>query len=113
MIFCKNCNNLYFVSTDLENNSIFLNCGNCNIKKKYDESEDGVLQFTSNNSTNINIECKVKQLELDSTLPRKILYCNSQKCKSKQTHVCLKYDTKELKYIFKCLNCNLLWKNKN
>ena len=112
MLFCKNCNNLYFITTDLKSNEIYLHCGYCNTKKSYDPLEDGEIRFNNNNTKRINIECLPTQFDKDCSLPRKILYCNG-KCKAKKKHVCIKYDQQELKYMFKCLECNLLWKNKD
>ena len=108
MLFCENCNNLLFVETDIKEKTIYLNCGNCNFKRLYDQSLDGNINFSSNQNIKLNniSSSNVQNIKYDPTLPIKTLYCNN--CNGNKKHICLKYDHNDLKYIFKCNNCHMV-----
>ena len=119
MRFCKNCQNMYYIRiSDKETDSLVYYCRNCG-----DEDTDlkGETLMISQ-SINMGSDQKYKYMfnkytALDPTLPRtNAIRCPNQECESNTKEdvprevIYLRYDDKNMKYLYVCTACNTTWK---
>jgi DNA-directed RNA polymerase subunit M/transcription elongation factor TFIIS len=131
MHFCEKCGNMYYIKIQNQEtgdtNSLIYYCRKCgfeddNISKNIENlcvSKTHVLNNKELYSQVIN-----KYTKLDPTLPRiNNIKCPNTKCKtnkeSKESDtskieneiIYIRYDDKNMKYVYLCCNCDTVWKN--
>ena len=120
MHFCSKCDNMYYIklSGDEGNNLVYYcrNCGNedTEIGSKDIYVSSTVLKKQDNNYVNI-INQYTKH---DPTLPRvNNVICPNTQCQTKSDDslskdiIMMRYDDKQLKYVYLCPICDTTWKN--
>ena len=119
MEFCEVCENMYYMKVDdndEENpgNLVFY-CKCCgHVDKNIDTKNLKVSKFTKNSKTqDININ---EYTKFDPTLPHvSSIKCPNASCKSntsdvEQDVIYLRYDDKNMKYLYICYHCDYSWK---
>ena len=116
--FCDYCDNLLYIYSNEENNSLYLGCKVCGNKKDYSESKCIYSNdFKIDLSETIN---KNENLIYDVTLPsinnNPNIKCVNKECSSIKENkpsdvIYIKYDYENLKYLYVCKYCNQKWKN--
>lgn len=123
MNFCSNCDNMYYIKLNDEENELVYYCRNCgNVDNSPTENS---LVITSANFKNEDafigsfINSYTKH---DPTLPRtNLLKCPNNDCVSNKKEdtdeieksseiICIRYNAIELKYIYLCSYCDTAWK---
>ena len=117
MEFCKQCDNMYYLKMNEENNLIYY-CKCCGYQ---DESLDTnnlvVSKYTkTSNTQEININ---EYTKYDPTLPHvTTIKCPNSDCKSNKEGseinndvIYLRYDDKNMKYMYLCAHCDYLWRS--
>lgn len=124
MHFCVNCDNMYYIKLSgeegNEGNELVYYCRNCGhenteIGKKDIYVSKTMLKAVDNNYLNIIN----KYTKFDPTLPRVTnVVCPNTSCPSKETTsdkpaeiIMMRYDDKNLKYVYLCPECDTTWKN--
>ena len=123
MHFCTKCDNMYYIriSAEDDNNLIYYcrNCGNEDdiLTKEYICVSNTQLKRTEQKYSHI----VNKYTKLDPTLPRTTsIRCPNSECISnknstdegyKQNEIIyIRYDDINMKYIYICANCDVMWK---
>ena len=116
--FCNVCDNLLFLYEDEEKNKLYYGCKACG------NIEDNEEKCIYNNAFSIDISetiSKNKHLKDDITLPcienNPNIVCPNSECSSNKEGesskiMYIKYDVKDMKYLYVCGTCNQNWKNK-
>lgn len=124
MHFCVNCDNMYYIKLageeGNEGNELVYYCRNCGdenteIGKKDIYVSKTMLKAVDNNYLNIIN----KYTKYDPTLPRVTnVVCPNTLCPSKDPAldkqaevIMMRYDDKNLKYVYLCPECDTTWKN--
>lgn len=120
MEFCEICDNMLYVKSN-DNNMLVKYCKHCNFEKvetntkcaikisKTIYSEDDLLY-----NQHVN-----KYLRFDPTLRRindPHISCSNDKCVQENANkqiIYIKYDSKNMKYLYVCDNCGKTWKQVN
>ncbi len=121
MNFCKDCNNMLYLNinknadsegsssgSDSKTGELQLICKNCNYQKEYDKNDNSCLFSIDYNLDNIKKESFINPFIYDDiTLPRVTeIKCPNASCtKPNPEIVYINYDTKNLKFIYVCLDC--------
>lgn len=122
MNFCDDCDNMLYISVDNENKLIYY-CKNCSFIKYGDLSNGSICVIEDNRvSDDIKyIQFLNKYIKHDVTIPRvKNINCPNEECTKKKEEenqvMYIKYDNKNMKYMYHCCYCENFWKiddNKN
>jgi DNA-directed RNA polymerase subunit M/transcription elongation factor TFIIS len=121
MHFCSQCQNMYYISIDSDNeNNLIYYCRNCGNK-------DSTLNIT--NVTVSKIQLKKTEQEfshiinkytkLDPTLPRiNNILCPNPECSTntqeqKREIIYIRYDDLNMKYVYLCSTCDTVWKTED
>lgn len=124
MHFCVNCQNMYYIKLGgdegNEGSELVYYCRNCGHENTEIGKQDiyvskTMLKATDNNYLNIIN----KYTKYDPTLPRVTnVSCPNTSCPSKETPgdsppevIIMRYDNKNLKYVYLCPECDTTWKN--
>lgn len=115
MHFCKNCENMYYIKLGGEEaNELIYYCRNCGDENTNIGTKDIFVSRTNlkpvdNNYVNIINE----YTKYDPTLPRvtNVTCPNSDCAKSNKEIIMIRYDDKNLKYVYLCADCDTTWKN--
>lgn len=112
MHFCSNCDNMYYLKIQEEENRLVHYCRNCG-------TEDTTLP-TNNISINNRVTSQGIRLneftKFDNTLPRtKTMKCPNQSCISNTENgikeiLYVRYDDANMKYVYMCTACDTSWK---
>jgi len=115
MEFCTVCNNmLYFKVSD--QTTLVKYCKNCNFSTE--DKCDGKAVVLIDNYMGANEQYyeqyKSKYIEFDSTLPRvNNIPCDNKDCSNKDPEknevIYIKYDHKNMKYLYYCTHCKSFW----
>ena len=116
MHFCNECHNMYYIriSNDDPNKLIYYcrNCGHEDSSLNVDNVNISSIQVKNNSQLNyIN-----KYTKLDPTLPRiKDILCPNPECTTNTKHtsreiIYIRYDDVNMKYIYLCSTCDIVWK---
>ena len=115
--FCNVCENMLYLN--IKDDNLILVCKDCGFKKDFDKNDNCIY----NNNFNIDLSESInnnKFLSLDVSIPRiknnKLFKCPNEKCKSilenKPSNISyVKYDYKNIKYIYICNYCDQKWNN--
>ena len=123
MKFCKVCDNMYYISINAKNsNSLSYYCRNCGDVDEVTTNQE--IQCVLNTSLK-NDESKYrhiinKYIKLDPTIPRiYTIPCPNENCPTNKPEddsehkprevIYIRYDTKNLKYVYMCCICNQSW----
>jgi uncharacterized metal-binding protein (TIGR02443 family) len=116
MKFCPDCRYYLYLQINPENNVMMRHCRNCG----YKEEEKGGIVFETNLQEKSSEGYKLLLNEFtrqDPTLPHvNNIKCVNQSCKSRTDNVdsdiiYMKYDAKNMKYIYICNVCGEQWKS--
>lgn len=115
MDFCKNCDNMYYLIINDDGHLVHF-CKYCGETDNdiIDTQNMKVLKFSKNNKPkNIHVN---EYTKYDPTLPHlSSIKCPNQECKSnvrddvQQDVVYLRYDDKNMKYMYLCCHCDKNW----
>jgi DNA-directed RNA polymerase subunit M/transcription elongation factor TFIIS len=124
MEFCKQCDNLYYMKINSEDNdNLIYYCRNCGNEETNLSNMDLCVSksnFKEMTSTDYGSNPYIK---LDPTLPRiKNIKCPNKECSRYNSEreqseidddeiIYIRYDDKNMKYLYLCPCCDYLWKN--
>ena len=118
MRFCENCDNMYYIKTTESNDKLMNYCRNCGHESTTIENFSvlkNVLSQSGSDSTGaIN-----KYTKLDPTLPRvNNIKCPNSECITNKDGkmpeiIYIRYDEKNIKFIYLCSDCDTTWKINN
>lgn len=120
MKFCVNCDNMYYIGVDVDNpNKITYYCRNCKHKDETITEEGLCVLNTQLRKGEQNFSHIVnKYTKMDPTLPRIYnMKCPNSDCITNKEGtdkpsevIYLRYDDVNLKYVYVCVNCDIVWK---
>ena len=115
MNFCKECQNQLYISVNGDN--LVHKCNNCNYEQVEDYSTSArlIASNTLSEDTSGYTRYMTKYIKYDPTLPRvKNIVCVNESCnKPHDTDnevIYIKYDYKNLKYLYFCCHCEHFWR---
>jgi DNA-directed RNA polymerase subunit M/transcription elongation factor TFIIS len=118
MHFCTQCQNMYYISIDPnESNKLVYYCRNCGNKDTMLSVENVTVSKVQLKKSEQEFSHIInKYTKLDPTLPRvnKIL-CPNMECATNKDNkdreiIYIRYDDKNMKYVYLCSTCNTVWK---
>ena len=122
MHFCSNCQNMYYIQLDSEDpNKLIYYCRKCGNEDKLITSENICVSKTQIKKSEQTFNHIInKYTKLDPTLPRiNTILCPNSDCqtnkeKDKEREIIyIRYDDANMKYIYICSTCDIVWDNKN
>jgi len=121
MHFCTKCNNMYYIRIDSNNSNKLVyychNCGNEDTNLVNENISVSKTQIKKTEQTFNNIINKYTKL--DPTLPRvNNILCPNISCETntkgiEREIICMRYDDTNMKYVYLCSECDIVWKSKN
>jgi DNA-directed RNA polymerase subunit M/transcription elongation factor TFIIS len=115
MHFCVNCENMYYIKlAGEEANELVYYCRNCGHENKNIGVEDIFVSRTNLKPVDNNyVNIINKYTKFDPTLPRvtNVTCPNSDCSKTNKEIIMMRYDDKNLKYVYLCPECDTTWKN--
>jgi DNA-directed RNA polymerase subunit M/transcription elongation factor TFIIS len=122
MHFCTECSNMYYLKImDEDANNLIYYCRNCGHENNTLTAENVcVSDIQIKRSEDQYIHIVNEYTKYDPTLPRiTTINCPNAKCESNKEGadkveseiIYLRYDDKNMKYIYVCAICNTNWKN--
>lgn len=115
MKFCQNCQNMLYVS--VSGDELIYNCKNCNFAttEDFSHSAECIVKKSVHADNNSFQKFMSKHIKHDPTLPRvKNIACTNADCNKPATTenevIYIKYDPKNLKYLYFCCHCESFWK---
>ena len=125
MRFCTQCHNMYYIRlSDEDGQALIYNCRNCGHSENISETNIENLCISKTNiASNKNPYRHIvnEYTKMDPTLPRiKNMKCPNNDCPSnasvgknqdpiKPEIIYLRYDDKNMKFIYLCANCDITW----
>jgi len=118
MYFCTECENMYYIQIDEEqNNQLNYYCRNCgHIDKSLTQSNISVYKTEFNKSEKKYNHIINKYTKLDPTLPRiSNIKCPNDSCisnkddKLEKEIIYMRYDDTNMKFIYLCSHCDIVW----
>lgn len=113
MKFCKNCDNMYYLSVTEENmDKITFYCRNCGDTQ---DNETEMICYKSSQTVEISENIN-RYTKLDPTLPRiQKMHCPCAECPTNtenvtQETILIRYDHSKMKYLYLCSICDFSWK---
>lgn len=120
MKFCEKCNNMYYMKNVSEDvtDQIMYYCRNCGYEDS-NISNKNLKVFKYEKDVNIKNSVTNEYTKYDPTLPHVThIKCPNQECASNQTQnsvdndiITLRYDDKNMRYMYLCCNCDFTWKS--
>lgn len=124
MNFCSNCDNMYYIKLNEEENELVYYCRNCgNVDNSPTENSLVISSANFKNEDAFISSFINSYTKHDPTLPRtNLLKCPNNNCSSNVKSedndktdknseiICIRYDAIELKYIYLCSYCDTAWK---
>jgi DNA-directed RNA polymerase subunit M/transcription elongation factor TFIIS len=124
MNFCSNCDNMYYIKLNDDENELIYYCRNCgNVDNSPTENSLVISSANFKNEDAFISSFINSYTKHDPTLPRtNLLKCPNNECISnkksedneepeqKSEIICIRYDATELKYIYLCSYCDTAWK---
>lgn len=119
MHFCKVCENMYYIKLGEDLNTLIYYCRNCGHENTEYNHKNISISKTILKNHNITKHNVVNEYtKLDPTLPRvHNVLCINKTCptntdeKRKRDILYIRYDSKNLKYMYLCTTCNTHWNN--
>lgn len=131
MKFCTYCENMLYVIVDTDKNLKY-QCKNCNFITQVESSDDHKIPVLKQSYTdeithtdcdecvmNINYVDDArnynlflnKNIKYDNTLPHvNNIKCIDDACTKETDTIYIKYDNKNMKYLYFCCNCEKFWR---
>ena len=121
MHFCIVCDNMYYIKLNENNNELMYYCRNCGHENTSFDQDNIVISKTLIDNQNITKHNVINEYtKLDPTLPRVYnILCINKDCPSNQNEdvqpevMYIRYDSKNLKYVYLCCNCDTEWNNES
>lgn len=124
MNFCKNCNNLYYLKINTnddnkESNKLIFYCRNCGDEENNLTENDICVSSLENKQNDDNYESYINEYtKLDPTLPRtNNIKCPNNNCDTNKKEdkinreiIYVRYNNIDMKYVYMCSTCNTIWK---
>lgn len=122
MKFCKECNNMLYIGIDAEDsNKLTYYCRNCGTVDDTTATEGHCVLNTQLKKGEQKFYHIINQYtKMDPTLPRiNNIKCPNESCitnstgsdkKEKPEIIYMRYDDNNLKYVYICADCDLIWK---
>lgn len=124
MNFCSNCDNMYYIKLNEEENELVYYCRNCgNVDDSPTENSLVISSADFKNEDTFISSFINSYTKYDPTLPRtNLLKCPNNNCISNvktgdndkieknSEIICIRYNATELKYIYLCSYCDTAWK---
>ena len=119
MKFCNKCDNMYYISIDVENaDNLIYYCRFCQNRDDQSSGEGVVVLKTQYKKSEQKFNHMVNRFtKFDPTLPRiHNMKCPSSECKSNTANsknpeiIYLRYDDANMKYLYICAECDITWK---
>jgi len=124
MNFCSNCDNMYYIKLNEEEDQLIYYCRNCgNVDDSPTENSLVISGSNFKNEDTFISSFINPYTKHDPTLPRtNLLKCPNTDCISNKKNedieeptkgseiICIRYDATELKYIYLCSYCDTAWK---
>ena len=121
MHFCIKCDNMYYTKLDPDNTNRLLNyCRNCGYVDELTASEGMCVLNTQLKKGEQKFSHIINPYtKMDPTLPRVYnVKCPSEECPSNKNEekrkfpevIYMRYDDKNLKYVYICTECDTIWK---
>ena len=120
MYFCEKCENMYYVHIDSDTAAITHFCRNCgNTNNSVLNNTNTVYEYDVDKNSAFKLANSLNQYtKYDPTLPRSnTIVCPNKECPSvgnsdiNNEIVYIKYDEKNIKFIYLCCNCDKSWYN--
>ena len=116
MKFCEKCDNMYYLKLeDEESDQLHYYCRNCGfIDKNISLEHLSVYKYESTQNTEKNVFNAYTKI--DHTLPRlNTIKCPNDRCTTNTNSderevIYLRYDDKNMKYMYLCCKCDFKWK---
>lgn len=119
MHFCEICKNMYYIKLIDEQTNIEYYCKKCgNSNKDLIKHGNCIFKEKFNNTTQNTQNIINKYTILDNTLPRiNTIKCPNNDCNSNKVEfdisereiIYIRYDNRNLKYMYLCTHCNSDW----
>ncbi len=120
MHFCTNCENMYYVNIDSNTDTISHYCRNCGtVDNNILSNTNTIFEYDNEESSTFKLANAINQYtKYDPTLPRtQNIVCPNSECSANkdpnvaQDVLYIKYDEKNIKFIYLCCNCDKTWNN--
>ncbi len=118
MKFCKNCDNMYYLKINNENdNNLIYYCRNCGKEDIIDNKATSIIKTVVNGTNDVFVNVVNKYTKYDNTIPRaKEIICPNASCKSLENPdmkdiLLIRYDETNMKYMYLCSICDYMWKS--
>ena len=115
MKFCQNCQNMLYIS--VSGDILFRKCKNCNfaIEENYAAGAECIVTNSVETDNDNYKKYMSKYIKYDPTLPRvNNIACPNASCSKKAADdnevIYIKYDNKNLKFLYFCCHCENFWK---
>ena len=112
MKFCKVCDNMLYIEVTEEQNLKYY-CKNCNFNEIHQvEAESTVISEKTYTNDLANLSSYINpNIKYDLTLPR-VSNIACPECKPTDNEVIyIKYDQRNMKYLYFCCKCEHFWRN--
>ncbi len=114
--FCDKCENLLYIYIDQDTNKLVNKCKSCGNETLI---KDKLIEINNNTQINIDKSDIINTnpfISHDITLPtiknNKNIKCLNPDCSTEEIDIkYIKYDDKNMKYLYICNNCGQKWKN--
>ena len=124
MHFCEVCENMFYIKlNEDDSNNILYYCKNCGNENNTLAKDNICVSSVNYRESSQNFNYIVNEYtKLDPTLPRiNNISCPNNECasnsngenKAKNEIIYLRYNDKDMKYIYMCANCDYVWKTDN
>tara|TARA_B110000114_G_C15095115_1_gene400891 strand:+ start:2810 stop:3175 length:366 start_codon:yes stop_codon:yes gene_type:complete len=119
MKFCKHCDNmLYMKVSENDPNILLFYCRKCGEIDNDINSQGMCICSSANDDSVTSFDHVINEYtKLDPTLPRvKNVLCPNNECssnteKKEKEVIYVRYDKKNMKYLYLCCNCDNVWKS--
>ena len=119
MKFCNTCDNMFY--TTVKDNNLLYYCKNCGKEEINIDNKDNCIYSNDYSNNVISYRSFVNKYTIeDPTLPViNNINCPNSECLSNKDKdiekkvIFIKYDLKNMKYLYVCKHCMSIWKNIN
>lgn len=115
MKFCTQCENMYYIQISETNpNELQYYCRNCGTKENVNEHQK--ISISTNDSSEIYKTTINEYTKLDPSLPRITnILCPNTDCETNTKNtpreiIYIRFDNKNMKYLYMCSTCDHVWK---
>lgn len=114
--FCNNCDNMTYIYSDLESNTLYNLCKSCGNKEICDNKSKCIYKLSKTIIDKSILLNDNPYITHDITLPiikdNKNIKCNNPDCTSEKINITyIKYDNINMKYLYICNECGFKWTN--